>query len=139
MQQSKWPRFKVVGVRLFILLVLADEFRFSIDQQDSIVRGKTGLPFPSLPAFVQSLLDSKNLIDLADLIDGMNLDEDWAAENGVEVSDHPYPGVLPSPKWVWEKFTRSRHTNMGWKYDPKIYAIRYRKHRDRDPRETGDL
>jgi len=136
-QQSKWPRFKVVGVQLFTLLVPADEVRFSIEQENSVVRGKTGLPFPSLPAFVQSLLDSKNLTDLADLIDGMNLDEDWAAKNGVEVSDQPYPEVLASPKWAWEKFTRSRHTNMGWKCDPKIYATRYRKHGDRDPGERA--
>lgn len=136
---SKWPRFKVVGTKLFVLLVAADEVRFAIDQEGSIVRGKTGLPFPSLPAFVQSLLDSKNLLDLEDIIDAMNLGEDWAAGNSVEVSDQPYPGVRMSPKQAWEKSTRTRQSRMGWKYDPKIYATRYRRYKERDPRETGDL
>lgn len=120
-------------------MVPADEVRFAIDKEDSIVRGKTGLPFPSLPAFVQSLLDSKNLLDLEDVIDAMNLDEGWAAANDVKISDQPYPEVQASPKWAWENSTRTRQARMGWKYDPKIYATRYRTHNERDPRETGDL
>lgn len=136
---SKWPRFKLVDVKLFVLLVPADEVRFAVDGEGSIVRGKTGLPFPSLPAFVQSLVDTKNFVDLEDLIDAMNLPEDWAAANGVEISDKSYPGVRVSPKEVWERSTRTRQTRMGWKYDPKIYATRYRRHKERDPRETGKL
>ena len=136
---SKWPRFKLVGIKLFVLLIPADEVRFAIDQEDSIVHGKTGLPFPSLPAFVQSLLDSKNHLDLEDIIDAMNLDEEWAAANGIKISDQPYPGVQMSPKRAWEKSTRTRQTRMGWRYDPKIYATRYRTHNDQDPRKTGDL
>ena len=136
---SKWPRFKLVGIRLFVLLVPADEVRFAINQESSIARGKTGLPFPSLPAFVQSLLDSHNLLDLEDIIDAMNLDEGWAATNGVEVSDQPYPEVQISPKDAWEESTRTRQTRMGWKYDPKIYATRYRRHKEADPRKTRNL
>ena len=137
--ESKYPRFKLRSIRLFILLVPAEEVRFAIDDKDSIVRGKTGLPFPSLPAFVQSLLDSKNMLDLADLIDAMNLNEEWATENGVKLSDQLYPGAQKSPRATWERYTRTRQSRMGWKYDPKIYATRYRKHRERDPRQTGDL
>ena len=99
---SKWPRFKVDGTTLFVLLVPADEVRFAINKEDSIVHGKPGLPFPSLPAFVQSLLDSKNLID------AMNLDDDCAAVNGVEVSGQPYPEVQISPKEAWEESIRTR-------------------------------
>ncbi len=113
--------------------------RFAIDQEDSIVRGKSGLPFPSLPALVQSLLDSKNLLNLEDVIDAMNLEEDWAAANGVKISDQSYPGVRVSPKRAWERSTRTRQTRMGWKYDPKIYATRYRTHNERDPRKTGNV
>ena len=88
---------------------------------------------------MQSLLDSKNHLDLEDIIDAMNLEEGWAAANGVEVSGQPYPGVRVSPKSAWEKSTRTKQTRMGWKYDPKIYATRYRRHKERDPRETGEL
>ena len=136
---SKWPRFKFVGINLFVLLVPADEVHFAIDFEGSIVRGKTGLPFPSLPAFVQSLLDSRNLLDLEDLIDAMNLEEDWAAANSIRISDQPYPGFQVSPRRAWEKSTRTKQTRLGWKYDPKIYATRYRRHNERDPRKTGNL
>ncbi|KAL9630490.1 MAG: hypothetical protein Q9164_006386 [Protoblastenia rupestris] len=136
---SKWPRFKLVGIKLFILLVPADGVRFAIDQEGSKVRGETGLHFPSLPAFVQSLLDYKNLLSLEDLIGAMNLDEDWATANNVKVSDQSYPEVHISPKYAWEKSTGMRQIRMGCKYDPKIVATRYRRHGGRDPRETGNL
>lgn len=97
----------MVGIKLFVLLVPADEVRFAIDKEDSIVRGKTSLPFPSLPAFVQSLLDSKNLLDLEDVIDAMNLDVEWAAANNVKMSDQPYPEVRASPKWAWENSNKN--------------------------------
>lgn len=126
-------------MKLFGLLFPADEVRFAIDQKDNIVRGKSSLPFPSLPAFVQSLLDSGNVLNLEDIIDAMNIEEDWAAVNRVEPSDQPYSGVRISPKRAWERSTRTRQTRMGWKYDPKIYATRYRTHKDRDPRKTGNL
>ena len=66
----------------------------------------------------------------------MNLEEGWAAANGVEVSDQSYPDVQISPKAAWE---RTRQARMGWKYDPKIYATRYRRHGEADPRKTGSL
>ena len=138
-QEAKWPRFKLVGLKLFALLVPADAVHFPISPEDSIVRGKTGLPFPSLPAFVQSLLDSKNIVDLGDLVDAMNLDEGWAAANGVNVSGEPYPGVRISPLKEWEFLTRTKQSRMGWKYDPKLYATRYRMHNEPDPTTIGRL
>ena len=95
--ERKYPRFTLRSIRLFILLVPAEEVRFAIDDKDSIVRGKTGLLFPSLPAFVQSLLDSKNMLDLADLIDAMNLNEEWATENGVKLPIS-FTQVLKNPR-----------------------------------------
>ena len=103
---------------------------------------KTGLPFPSLPAFVQSLLDDVSITsyaDLADLVDAMDLSEEWAAANGVKVSDEPYPRTRYSPRKRWERITRTKQKRMGLKYDPRIYATRYRKHNERDPRMTGWL
>ena len=98
----------------------------------------TGLPFPSLPAFVQSLLDSQNLLNLEGLIDAMNLGEDWAAKN-VKFAGQSYPEVQISPKYAWELSTRTRQTRIGCEYDPKIHVTRYRRHRERDPREVRNL
>lgn len=140
--KRKWPRFKVIGLRLFFLLVPADETHFAIEQEGVIVRGKTGLPFPSLPAFVQSYLDNfsiRSYADLADLVDAMDLSEEWAVANCVKVSDEPYPGAISSRRMRWERITRTKQKRMGRKYDPKIFATRYRRHNERDPRKTGWL
>lgn len=133
-----WTRFKCVDLCLFFLLVPAREVCIDIEKKASIVRGKTGLPFPSLPTFVQSLLDSHNLLDLEDIIDAMDLSEEWAAENGVNLPDGSYPGPH-SLKAQWERIARTKQKRMGLKYNPRIYASRYRRHRERDPRETGWL
>jgi len=135
----RWTRFKCVGLGLFFLLVPAREVCVAIEKEDSIVRGKTGLPFPSLPVFVQSLLDARMITDLADLIDAMDLSEEWATINGVHVSDKPYPNSTLTPKSLWERFTRTKQKRMGLKYNPRINATRYRRHNERDPRKTGWL
>lgn len=126
-----------------LLLVLARDVHVAIEKEDSIVRGKTGLPFPSLSVFVQSLLDAKDTMNLGDLIDAMNLTEEWAAANGVHVSDEPYDWPYPitedTPKHHWERLTRTKKIRMGLKYDPIIYATRYRRHNECDPRRTGWL
>lgn len=137
--QCRWPRFKCVGLGLFFLLVPAREVCVAIEEEGSIVRGKTGLPFPSLPIFVRSLIDAENTLDLEDLVDGMNLSEEWAAANGVHISDKTYPDSHISPRSHWERLTRTKQKRMGLKYNPRIYATRYRRHNERDPRKTGWL
>lgn len=109
---SQVPHFKFVRIRLSILLVPASEVCLAVDREDSIVHGKTGLPFPSLPVFVQSLLDSKNLVDLEDLIDAMNWGGGCASAHGIQLSDQPYPAGDP-PKLEWEISTRTRQSRMG--------------------------
>lgn len=74
-----------VGINCLIHLVTADEMRFAIDTWDSIVRGKTGFPIPPLPAFVQSLLDFKDLLNFEDASDATNVDKYKATTNGVEI------------------------------------------------------
>ena len=137
--QCRWARFKPVGLSLFFRLVPAGELHIAIEKQGSIVRGKTGLPFPSLPVFVQSLLDAGNMLDLEDLVDAMDLSEEWATGNGVHLSYEKYPGSRSSPGKEWEWLTRTKQKRMGLKYNPRIYATRYRRHRERDPRKTGWL
>lgn len=40
-----------------------------------------GLPFPRLDVLAQSLIEIMEYVDLADLVDGMNLTEEWGLEN----------------------------------------------------------
>jgi hypothetical protein len=40
---------------------------------------KNGIPYPKLEVFAQSLLDTYSLVDLTDLVDGMDLTEEWGS------------------------------------------------------------
>ena len=44
-------------------------------------RSRSGLPYPRLEVFAQSLIDTKSLCDLEDLIDGMDLTEKWGQDH----------------------------------------------------------
>ena len=44
-------------------------------------RSLNGLPYPQLEVFAPSLLDTLDSVDLEDLVDGMNLTEQWGIEN----------------------------------------------------------
>jgi hypothetical protein len=127
----KYPRFKLTGLQLFFLLVPSEAVHFSFDEPDCIVRGKTGLPLPALKPFVQSLLDSNNLVDLEDAVDGMDIQEEWAAEVNLKLTNH-------QREW-WERIARTKQSRMGGKFDTKYYATRYRYHGDRDPTEDSWL
>jgi hypothetical protein len=47
----------------------------------NIERSQRDLPYPKLDVFAQSLLDTYNPVDLADLIDGMDLQDGWGEQN----------------------------------------------------------
>jgi histidinol dehydrogenase len=40
-----------------------------------------GLPYPKLEIYAQSFLDTYNVMALTDLIDAMDLSEEWGAEH----------------------------------------------------------
>lgn len=75
-----YPRFKLVGVALFFLIIPSQYCHISCEPAN-FEFGQTGIPFPKLDVFAQSLLDTCNLIGLDDLIDGMNLSTAWGEEH----------------------------------------------------------
>lgn len=114
------------------------------------------LPYPKLPGFVQSLLDTKQYVDLCDLIDGQDLSEEWGIEHldlsgnsdtkwlecliqgmrddGIE-DIYIFIDAKPVSRLdLWKKYTTTKQTRMGWKYSPEIYATRFRKIGSKDPR-----
>lgn len=117
-----------------------------------------GLPYPKLPVYVQSAIDSKSLLDLEELVDGMNLAEEWGhreldleghtdtkwledyaqafRDDGV---DEMFIFVDPTPvsrKEIWTHAVRNKHRRLGWKYSPETHATRYRKYGSKDPRSV---
>lgn len=105
---------------------------------------------------MQSLLDTKNGVDLEDLIDGMDILEEWGEQN-LDLEGHTdtkwLEGIIdtllkdgrdemsiwvdPDPvprRQIWQEVIRNKHRRMGWKYPPEIYATRFRRHGSKDPR-----
>lgn len=104
----------------------------------NIEYSQTGLPYPKLEIFAQRLLDTYDEVALTDLIDGMNLTEEWGLQhldlNGtndiawaqrknqkirssVPLSETSCFLELPtssfSPRKVWETLTRTKDSRIG--------------------------
>ena len=121
---------------------------------------KGGIPYPKLNLYVQRAIDIKDGVELQDLIDGMDLSEEWGEENlnldgttDTEWLENYYQAfcadfrkrgkddmlvfIDPTPtsrRQIWERSVRNKQRRLGWKYSPERYATRYRKHGSIDPR-----
>lgn len=71
-----FPRFKLKDVNLWFDLIPSEDCHL-VCEALNFERSTTGLPYPKLEIFAQSLLDTYNAVALADLIDGMDLSEEW--------------------------------------------------------------
>lgn len=114
-----------------------------------------GLPYPKLPIFVQSVMDARDIVNLADVIDGMDLSEKW----GIDNLDLTYTTDTSWANWAngrikredpeaifslvstnafnrkatWQKIVQTKQTRGGWKYPKDQYATRFRRHGSTDP------
>jgi hypothetical protein len=75
-----YPRFKFVGIALFFILMSSQACHLECEP-NNIEYSQTGVPYPKLSIYAQSLLDTRNLVDLDDLVDGMNLTLEWGEAN----------------------------------------------------------
>ncbi|KAK2751713.1 hypothetical protein FQN55_009154, partial [Onygenales sp. PD_40] len=75
-----FPRFKIRGVDLYFVLI-PDHDAYIHCIPSNLERSQTGLPYPKLPLFARSLLETDDEVGLTDLVDGMNLSEEWGREN----------------------------------------------------------
>lgn len=151
-----FPRFKFVGVRLFFVLMPSHAHHLDV-KPDNIEFSGTGLPYPTLPVYAQSLLDADNGVDLDDLVDGMDLTLEWGEQyldlNGtidgeykwwrtklaLNCSDdqqRPAASFNPAKRrdvWMKAVAAESKKMRQTWKYEPDN-ATRFRKIGSKDPR-----
>jgi hypothetical protein len=155
--ENLYPRFKFKGLRLFFILMSAQSCHMPC-RPEHIEYSQTGLPYPKLPIYVQSLLDTRNFVDLEDLIDGMNLTLDWGIENldleggfdadwdewrsnlligGIEMGNHiSMWRDIPEKRldaWTKRVSDEAKKIRQGHKYLPQ-YETRFWRRGQKDPR-----
>ncbi|KKZ59964.1 hypothetical protein EMCG_00804 [[Emmonsia] crescens] len=153
-----FPRFKIIGVSLFFTIIPEEDVYLQCIPSN-IERSQTGLPYPCLPIFAQSLLDTDDEITLTDLIDAMDLSEEWGTENlnldgtndtswALEKNEKIRASVplantsfllelLVRPankKETWMRIVRTKASRIGIEMPKEVFATRFRPHDDVDPR-----
>lgn len=155
-----FPRFKVIGKALCFTLIPSDDAHLDCITPN-IERSQMGLPYPTLEIFAQSLLDTRDITAITDLIDGMDLTEQWGfeflkldAENdlawtrrknekiqaSVPASQDSCLLELPTNtinlKETWHAIVRDKERRIGAEYSEGYYATRFRGRGAGDPRST---
>ncbi|WEW54695.1 hypothetical protein PRK78_000117 [Emydomyces testavorans] len=152
-----YPRFKLVGLRLFFILMSSQACHLDL-KPENIEFSATGLPYPTLAVFAQSLLDGKVGVDLDDLVDGMNLTPEWGEEHldlegtvdadwiwwkynvayNLSNKEDERPLWYSNPDnrrdiWMRKVTPEAKKMRQTWKYQPD-YETRFRKIGCKDPR-----
>ncbi|KAK0744601.1 hypothetical protein B0T21DRAFT_281441 [Apiosordaria backusii] len=159
-----YPRFTLKGVNFFFILLPAFECLLS-PSPDQCERSTSGIPYPKLELFAQSLLDLQQYADLEDLVDGMDLDEAWG-ETHLQL-DKPPPvehirekndmiarslpedmreavslallSERPRPsRDVWQRIVSTKHRRINDELPRHRYLTRFRKVGSKDPRERKE-
>lgn len=151
-----YPRFTLKGVNFFFYISPAFEHRIDCDPQ-KCESSKLGVPYPKLEVFVQSLLETQRWLDLQNVVDGMNLTEEWGHDHlefsGAGLEDYfreknkrilesipegipDLITMLPHPdlKAQWQKIVRNKEKRIGFKLPKDKYETRFRIKGSGDPR-----
>ncbi|MAD87682.1 MAG: hypothetical protein CL912_32380 [Deltaproteobacteria bacterium] len=152
-----FPRFKVKGYNLYFDILPAEDCHFSCEPT-KFEWSLMGIPYPKLAIFAQSLLDTVDMVGLSDLIDGMNLTEEWGAENLDLTGTNDVSWALAKnekirasvpltmgslffevdegplkTKELWEQMVRTKKKRIGQEFGPD-HITRFRVLGDEDPR-----
>lgn len=153
-----FPRFKVKGKALCFTLIPADDAHIDCIPSN-VERSQTGLPYPTLEIFAQSLLDTNDETALTDLIDGMDLTEQWGlehlelnAENDLAWTRRKNEKIRASVpltpdscllelqtgainlKETWSSIVRTKERRIGAELAGGHFVTRFRGRGDGDPR-----
>ncbi|KAE8330033.1 hypothetical protein BDV39DRAFT_213505 [Aspergillus sergii] len=137
-----FPRFRLRGIALRFQIHPSDDAYFNIYDVD---RSPSGLPYPKLESFAQSLLDTQRRSDLSDLVDGMNLNVAYARQQNEKMAALAAPGEDPSDyhgvpthptpvQEVWQGIVRGKQKRIGIELPTEYFATRFFAHGQGDPR-----
>ena len=128
-----FPRFKLNGMVCFLTILSSQNCHLPCTPE-TIEHGQTGLPFPKLDAYAQSLLDTNRCAALEDLIDGMNLSEEWGQRH-LDLSGYTDTAWA---KWMNGKLAQIRGSyRITWSEKPKNVRDMWAKHVSADRKKRG--
>lgn len=161
-----YPRFKQKGVNFSIFIMPAFEYFIHDLDETMIERSQNDIPYPKLEHFAQSLVSTQRWAELAALIDGMDLEEEWgtthlqldmpsqAERDYVEQKNIKYQSVQDQfPKAnlrigtlskrpidrteKWKTLVKDKEKRIGLHLPKERYATQYRRKGSQDPRHRG--
>ncbi|KAL2071338.1 hypothetical protein VTL71DRAFT_12573 [Oculimacula yallundae] len=156
-----FPRFKVKGYILWFILVPSID-RHMDCTPSNFEYSSNGLPYPRLDVFAQSQLDMRDMVTLEDLIDGMDLTEEWGAKNLDLDRTNDIPWAIEKNKKIrasvpltlgscfleiatapivhrdtWNTLVRNKHRRMGEEHPKEFFSTQYYLKDGGDPRLRG--
>ncbi|KAI2601793.1 hypothetical protein GGR54DRAFT_626957 [Hypoxylon sp. NC1633] len=158
-----YPRFKQKGVNFSFYIMPAFEYFIHDLDETMIERSKNDVPYPKLEHFAQSLVSTQRWPELAQLIDGMDLDEEWgtahlhlgmpsqAEREYVEQKNIQYKSVqdqFPNSNLrigtlsktpmdrteKWKALVGAKGSRIGLHLPKERYATQFRRKGSQDPR-----
>lgn len=162
-----YPHFKQKGVRFSFYIMPASEYFVTELDKTMIEHGRNKVPYASLEAFAQSLVDTQRWAELTQLIDGMDLNEDWGpahldlgapsqtlSEYVVEKNKKimsscaDFPGTRPGVATLtekpvdrmkkWQTIVGGKKNRIGLPLTKDRYATQFRQIGSQDPRLRED-
>ncbi|KAJ5245314.1 hypothetical protein N7489_005410 [Penicillium chrysogenum] len=101
-----YHRFKSRGINHYFFLVPSIDMHIDCDPSN-FTRSPRGLPYPKLDVFIQSCLDTNDMLQLCDVIDGTNVSEEWG-ENNLDLEG------TTDVEWAKEKNKRGEEFGGKW-------------------------
>ncbi len=154
-----YPHFKRIGYKDLFFRVVSARAAHLRCERSNFELSKTGLPYPKLPIFVQSAIDSRDKVALVDVIDGMDLSKEWGFSNldlsyahdtrwakwanermertNTTANIKTIPTNTFDRKLTWQRCVEGKQTRGGWGYPKDVYATRFRTHGSLDPRDRN--
>lgn len=163
-----YPRFRPrdrsdIG---FYIVPASEYFLIGLDES-MLERSKNGIPYPRLESLAQSLVSTQRWVDLADLVDGMDLDLAWgqahltlgqptAEENQyvqwkndkILSSCSDFPGTRPEAAQLdsrsfdrtkrWSQIIDAKLSRLPTHLLPTSWKTQYRRQGSQDPRLQED-
>lgn len=145
-----YSRFKGKDTDHYFILVPSRDAHIACEPSN-FTRSLRGLPYPTLTVFIQSCLDTRDSLQLVDVVDGTNVSEEWGEENlqlegtndvawarDLNQRGEDFDGgrfahwgpFVPDMPWsrreMWQDAVRTKEDRLDWTKPRDIFITQYR-------------